>query len=129
MSYLWSVQTPRFFQPWLTVIPVTEDVLRPHHASSHITAALISLARAANQLGLPPSALQQKSTLPLTLRRFIEAVVQSTSLEDLQWGSSAAQLLWDLIFLEAISNETGVDSPITQMIESFKTKVRSFSLH
>ena len=104
-----------------------EDVLHHQRPSSHITAALISLARAVNQLGLPPSALQQKPTLPLTIRIFIEAVVQSTSLEDLQWGSSAAQLLWDLIFLETISNEAGVGSSIAQVIESLKAKVRPFS--
>lgn len=115
-----------FSRPWLIIIPVTEDVLHPHRPSSHITAALISLARAVNQLGLPPSALQQKSILPLTLRNFIESVVQSTSLEVLQWGSSAAQLLWDLVFLETISSEAGVDSSITQVIGSLKAKVRSF---
>ena len=111
------------------MIPVTEDVLHPHRPSSHITASLIHLARATNQLGLPPSALEQKSILPLTLRSFLEVVLQSTSPEDLQWGSTAAQLLWDLVFLEAISNEAGVDSPIAQGIESLKAKVRSVSWH
>ena len=110
-------------------MPLAKDVIHPHRASSHITAALISLARAVNQLGLPPSALQQKSTLPLTIRNFVEAVVQSTSLEDLQWGSSAVQLLWDLVFLEAISNEAGVDSPIARVIESLKARVRPSSWH
>ena len=109
------------------MLPVIEDVLHPNRASSHITAALISLARAVNQLGLPPSALQQKSALPPTIQNFVEAVVQSTSFEDLQWGSSAAQLLWDLVFLETISNEAGVDSSIAQVIESLKAKVRSSS--
>jgi len=102
-------------------------MLHPHRPSSHITAALISLARAVNQLGLPPSALQQKSILPLTLRNFIESVVQGIRLEDLQWSSSAAQLLWDLVFLETISSEAGVDSSIIQVIGSLKAKVRSFS--
>ena len=108
---------------------MTEAVLHPHHASPHITAALISLARSVNQLGLPPSALQQNSTLPLTIRKFVEAVVQSISLEDLRWGSSAAQLLWDLVFLETISNEAGVDSSIAHVTESLKAKVRPFPWH
>lgn len=111
------------------MVPLAQDVIHPHRASSHITAALISLARAVNQLGLPPSALQQKSTLPLTIRNFVEAIAQNTSLEDLQWGSSAAQLLWDLVFLEAIANEAGVDSSIAQVIASLKAKVRSSSWH
>ena len=111
------------------MVPLAENVINPHRASSHITTALISLARAVNQLGLPPAALQQKSTLPLTIRNFVEAVVQSTSFEDLQWGSSAAQLLWDLVFLEAISNEAGADSSIARVTESLKARVRPSSWH
>ena len=111
------------------MVPVIEDILHPNRASSHITMALISLARAVNQLGLPPSALQQKSTLPLTIQNFVEAVAQSTSLEDLRWGSSAAQLLWDLVFLETISNEAGVSSSIAQVTESLKARVRPSAYH
>jgi len=109
--------------PYRTSVP--DGALHPHRPSSHITAALIYLARAANQLGLPPSALQQKSTLPLTLRKFIEVVVQNTGLENIEWDSSAAQLLWDLVFLEAIASEARVDSSVARVIESLKAKLSS----
>jgi hypothetical protein len=87
--------------------------------------ALVSLISDAHRLGISRSQLYEKGVFRSGLSQFTTECLALIDLSSLRRSKSASQLLWDILFLDALCKEVDANSSTHETIIKVQEQVRS----
>jgi hypothetical protein len=104
-----------------------EDLKIPDRPSSALLEALVSLISDTHRLGISRSQLYENDVFRSGLGQFTTGCLDLIDLDSLRLSKSASQLLWDVLFLDALCKGVDANSSTYETIRRVQEQVRSLT--